>query len=192
MKDRAQACNDIHVSAFTFPPLMSKEHLESEQPSLHGAFHAPAPILYRPNVAAILTRDDGRILIAERISFRGAWQFPQGGVDDGESLEQALFREVEEEIGVPRGSVEIISQRGGYRYAFPKGRLKYGIYGGQEQTYFLCRFLGKESEIDIKTSHQEFADWQWIKPAEFKMDWLPKFKKPVYQAVFRDFFAVEL
>lgn len=180
------------MSAFNYAKLMSREHLESEDPTRPGVFHAAAPLLYRPNVAAILIRDDDRILIAERMSFRGAWQFPQGGVDDGESLEQALFREVEEEIGVKRKAIQILSQRGGYRYAFPKGRLKYGIYGGQEQTYFLCRFLGSESDIDLKTSHQEFADWKWILPAEFSLDWLPKFKKPVYQAVFRDFFSVEL
>ncbi len=150
------------------------------------------PILYRPNVAAILSREDGSILIAERVTFRGSWQFPQGGVDDGESMEAALYREVEEEVGVSRERIRVISQRGGYRYAFPKGRLKYGIYGGQEQTYFFCRFLGTDMDIDLKRHNQEFSDWKWIMPAEFRLEWLPRFKKPVYRAVFRDFFAVEL
>ena len=64
-------------------------------------------------------------------------------MDPGESLEEALHREVEEEIGVPQDLIQIIDRKGGYRYDFPKGRLKYGIYGGQEQVYYLCRFLGK-------------------------------------------------
>lgn len=150
------------------------------------------PILYRPNVAAILQRDDGRIFIAERINIQGAWQFPQGGVDDGETAEQALFRELAEEIGVRREQLSILSKREGYRYAFPKGRLKYGIYGGQEQTYFLCQYTGTDADIDLKATHQEFASFRWIEPREFQLDWTPKFKRNVYRLVMRDFFQVEL
>ena len=113
------------------------ENLESDTPAPSSPKPLPDPLLYRPNVAAILSRPDGLILIADGPPFKGAWQFPQGGVDDGESMEQALFREVEEEIGVRRDLITIKSLRGGYRYAFPKGRLKYGIYVRQAQTYFL-------------------------------------------------------
>jgi putative (di)nucleoside polyphosphate hydrolase len=151
-----------------------------------------APILYRPNVAAILQREDGRILVAERINIAGAWQFPQGGVDDGETAEQALFRELQEEIGVRREHLEILSSRGGYRYAFAKGRLKYGIYGGQEQTYYLCRYTGTDADIDLKATHQEFASFRWIEPREFQLDWTPKFKRHVYRQVMQDFFGLEL
>jgi putative (di)nucleoside polyphosphate hydrolase len=150
------------------------------------------PILYRPNVAAILQRDDGKILVAERINIAGAWQFPQGGVDDGETADQALFRELQEEIGVRPDLLQIVSTRGGYRYAFPKGRLKYGIYGGQEQTYYLCRYSGNDADIDLKATHQEFSSFRWIEPQEFRLDWTPKFKRNVYRLVMRDFFGLEL
>lgn len=152
----------------------------------------PDPVLYRPNVAAILSRPDGQILIAERLRFRGAWQFPQGGVDDGESLEVALFREVEEEIGVRSDLIKIRLQRGGYRYAFPKGRLKYGLYGGQEQTYFLCDFAGTDADIDLNKHNREFGRWKWILPHEFDLGWVPRFKQKVYRAVFHDFFELDL
>ena len=168
------------------------DHLESEPPPSAASLPASAPVLYRPNVAAILTRGNGMILVAERARFKGAWQFPQGGVDDGETAEQALFREVEEEIGVRRDLITIKSTRGGYRYAFPKGRLKYGIYGGQEQTYFLCDFHGEDTDIDLSTHNREFGRWKWILPHEFDMNWVPRFKQRVYRAVFRDFFEIDL
>jgi putative (di)nucleoside polyphosphate hydrolase len=168
------------------------ENLESDSPAPPMPMPPPDPLLYRPNVAAILSRPDGLILIAERARFKGAWQFPQGGVDDGETMEQALFREVEEEIGVRRDLITIASKRGGYRYAFPKGRLKYGLYGGQEQTYFLCQFHGKDADIDLNTHNREFGRWKWILPHEFDMNWVPRFKQRVYRAVFQDFFEIEL
>ncbi len=168
------------------------ENLESDTPAAPTPKPPPDPLLYRPNVAAILCRPDGMILIAERMRFKGAWQFPQGGVDDGETAEQALFREVEEEIGVRRELITIISMRSGYRYAFPKGRLKYGLYGGQEQTYFLCQFGGKDTDIDLCTHNREFGRWKWILPHEFDMSWVPRFKQRVYRAVFRDFFDLEV
>jgi putative (di)nucleoside polyphosphate hydrolase len=170
----------------------SMENLSSENPHTTPPLPHPEPVLYRPNVAAILTRPDGQILIAERLRFRGAWQFPQGGVDDGETAETALFREVDEEIGVARDLIQIRSQRGGYRYAFPKGRLKYGFYGGQEQTYFLCDFLGRDEDIDLNKHNREFGRWRWILPHEFDLEWVPRFKHRVYRAVFHDFFELDL
>ncbi len=149
------------------------------------------PVLFRPNVAAILLNMDNEMLIAERAHIRGSWQFPQGGVDAGESLEVALFREMEEEIGVKPHLLQLLDHKGGYRYEFPKGRLKYGIYGGQEQVYFLARFLGHDSDINIDTKHREFGRWRWIKPEKFDMEWVPRFKRDVYQRVLRDFFGLD-
>ena len=148
-------------------------------------------IVYRPNAAAILQKANGDIFVAERINIPGAWQFPQGGIDDGEDAETAVFRELAEEIGVKRELLEIIQRREGYRYAFSKGRLKYGIYGGQEQTYFLCRFLGEDKDFNLDATHREFARFKWIKPSEFQMDWVPKFKRHVYRQVMLDFFGIE-
>jgi putative (di)nucleoside polyphosphate hydrolase len=152
----------------------------------------PDPILYRPNVAAILRNPQHEIFVAERINISGAWQFPQGGVDEGETHDEALVRELEEEIGVKPELVKIIEKRGGYRYAFSKGRLKYGIYGGQEQTYYLCDYLGTDADIRLDATHQEFSTYKWIKPAEFSLEWVPRFKRPVYIAVFKDFFGIAL
>lgn len=149
------------------------------------------PVLFRPNVAGILLNMGNEMLIAERAHIRGSWQFPQGGVDPGESLEEALYRELEEEIGVKARHIQLLDRKGGYRYEFPKGRLKYGIYGGQEQVYYLCRFLGRDEDINIETKHREFGRWRWIKPEKFDMAWVPKFKREVFQRVLRDFFGIE-
>ena len=149
------------------------------------------PVLFRPNVAAILLNMDNEMLIAERAHIRGSWQFPQGGVDPGESLEEALLREVEEEIGVKARQIQILDRKGAYRYEFPKDRLKYGVYGGQEQVYYLCRFLGHDDDINIDTKHREFGRWRWLEPDKFHMDWVPKFKRDVYRRVLRDFFGLE-
>ncbi len=157
---------------------------------------APAPpslpVLYRPNVAALIERDNGEIFIAERLGVKGAWQFPQGGVDAGESLEAAFYRELEEEIGVKPQLVEVLEIRSGYRYAFPKGRLKYGIYGGQEQTYYRCRFLGKDTDIRLDAHQREFSRWRWIQPALYQLAWVPKFKREVYRQLFLDFYQMDL
>ena len=146
---------------------------------------------YRPNVAAILQRPDGKILVAERTDTADAWQFPQGGVDPGEDLIGALLREVEEEIGVGRESYDLEQCRTGYRYKFPNGHLKKGVWVGQEQTYFLCRFRGSDAEIDVG-DYGEFARFRWIEPDEFRLNYLPKFKRKVYRRVFDDFFGVKL
>lgn len=149
------------------------------------------PVLYRPNVAAIILNMDNFMLVAQRAGLRNAWQFPQGGVDPGEGLEEALFREVEEEIGVTPDLIQLLDRKGGYRYEFPKGRLKYGVYGGQEQVYYLCRFLGKDKDINLDTKHREFDRWRWIKPEKFEMEWVPRFKRDVYRRLFKDFFGME-
>jgi putative (di)nucleoside polyphosphate hydrolase len=147
---------------------------------------------FRPNVAALLVNPEGRLLIAERIRHRGAWQFPQGGVDQGENPEETLLRELREEIGVRPELVEIVMRRGGYRYRFPRPMRRFGRNIGQEQTYFLCRFLGTDADINIKTAQPEFRSFRWIAPHEFRLEWLPEFKREVYRNVMRDFFGVEL
>ncbi len=145
---------------------------------------------YRPNVAAVLQREDGKIFVAERVDYRGSWQFPQGGVDAGEDLLAALFREVWEEIGVPMDRYEVAAIRTGYRYKFPGGHLKKGLFCGQEQTYFLCRYLGADDEIDLARHTREFSNYKWIKPEKFKLKWVPKFKRRVFRQVMKDFFGV--
>jgi putative (di)nucleoside polyphosphate hydrolase len=146
-------------------------------------------VQYRSNVAGILRNPDGQILVCERLNVPGAWQFPQGGVDDGENLEQALGRELREEIGVVPEDYRVIERRGPYRYLFGGGRTKKG-YHGKEQHYFLCEYLAPDSRINVATEHPEFRAWRWIAPTEFRLAWLPPMKIDVYRAVLRDFFAI--
>lgn len=148
-------------------------------------------IAYRRNVALILRRSDGRILLCERSDHPGTWQFPQGGVANGETLEEALARETLEEISLTPADYRVVEQRGPYRYEFEPGRTKEG-YGGQEQTYFLADFLGDEALILAQPSAAEFRAAQWIPPEHFPLKWTAPMKRPVYRAVFRDFFGLEL
>ena len=148
-------------------------------------------IKYRPNVAGILRNPAGEILICERLGNPGAWQFPQGGVDGGESYEEALARELKEEIGIKKKDIQIDDRRGPYRYLFPNGRQKRGCHGN-EQYYFLADFVGPVSRINLATKKPEFQAHRWIAPAEFSMLWLNPTKREIYREVFREFFGVAL
>jgi putative (di)nucleoside polyphosphate hydrolase len=147
---------------------------------------------YRPNVAAILRRPDGKILIGERSDVPGCWQFPQGGQKPKETPEQALARELLEEIGLMSQSYRCVEKRGPYRYRFANGRTKDGFHG-QEQTYFLLDLtMDDEAAVNVATADPEFRAVRWIDPGEFVLDWLPEFKRETYRRVFRDFFGVAL
>lgn len=153
-------------------------------------------VRYRPNVAALMINEYGSLLICERTTIPGAWQFPQGGVDDGEETEEALFREVREEIGLESDHYEIVRRKDGYRYLYPpdvraKKIRKHGNHG-QEQTYFLCKLRPNAPQIDVMQNPQEFSGYRWIEPEEFDLDWLPCFKHEVYREVMKDFFGIDL
>ena len=148
-------------------------------------------ISYKPNVAAILRNSRGRILICERLGVDGAWQFPQGGIDVGETPEQALVREVWEEIGVQAGDIKILEKRGPYRYLYGNGRIKRGHHG-KVQHYFLCEYRGLDGQINVDTKHPEFQAFRWVSPEEFQVSWLPEMKREVYRAVFSDFFRIKI
>jgi putative (di)nucleoside polyphosphate hydrolase len=152
---------------------------------------------YRPNVAALVVNEKGLLLICERLLNPGAWQFPQGGVDEGESAAEAILREVREEIGLSPEDYVLENFQGGYRYDYPpevraSRPAHKSQFLGQEQVYFLCRLKEEANEIDLTQEPREFSQARWIAPEDFKLDWLPDFKKETYQAVFRDFFEVEL
>jgi putative (di)nucleoside polyphosphate hydrolase len=153
-------------------------------------------VRYRSNVAALMIDANGNLLICERSNLPGAWQFPQGGVDPGEQIEQALYREIREEIGLSKEHYDILRRKDGYRYLYPedvrsKKIQKHGNHG-QEQTYFLCKLKPNAPEINVNQSPREFRSYRWIQPNEFDLDWLPPFKHEVYRAVMKDFFHVDL
>jgi putative (di)nucleoside polyphosphate hydrolase len=153
-------------------------------------------VRFRPNVAALMTRSDGRLLICERTTVKGSWQFPQGGIDFGESHEEALHREVREEVGLLAGHYEVLKKLEGYRYLYPedvraKKIRKHGFHG-QAQTYFLCLLKEGAPEVDVNQRPREFSAYRWIEPREFDLDWLPMFKRDVYRQVMRDFFGIQL
>lgn len=152
-----------------------------------------ATLNLRPNAAAVVINQNGQLLVCERIDSPGAWQFPQGGADEGEDMRTAMKREVEEEIGIGPNDYKIIDQKGGYQYLFRSGgKTKGGItYHGQDQTYFLIR-LKKGVEPKVEQKKPEFSQAKWIDPSEFEESWLPDFKREVYAAVMRDFFGKEL
>ena len=146
---------------------------------------------YRPAVAAILQDRSGRILICERSDTPGAWQFPQGGIESGETPAAALEREVLEEISLSRASYSIAFMRGPYRYRFPAGLTKKG-FRGQAHHYFLLRLRGPKRLINTAAANAEFRQARWIRPDEFDLAWLSPMKRGVYRRVFRDFFDANL
>ncbi len=146
---------------------------------------------YRPNVAAILQNDIGEILICERSDHPGSWQFPQGGIDRGETPETALPRELREEISLEPAHYSVEERRGPYRYQFADGVKMRGFHG-QEQTYFRLRLLGEPGAVNVATAHPEFRAVRWIQPAHFPLASLPAMKHDVYRRVLRDFFGAEI
>lgn len=143
---------------------------------------------FRRNVALILTRPGGEILVCERSDFKGSWQFPQGGARSDESDVEALQREVMEEVSLPPESYRVVLHHGPYRYVFRSGCRKEGC-DGQEQIYFQAEWLGGG---EIVVDKKEFRNFQWIKPETFRIEWVPPIKRDVYRRVFRDFFQIEL
>ena len=147
--------------------------------------------IYRPNVAAIVRDGDGRILLGERTDYPDSWQFPQGGRNPGESAEDALPRELREEISLERGDYRIVTSRGPYRYLFTGGSRKQG-YRGQEQIYFLLDLVAPAGKVNVATSEPEFRSIRWVMPSKIRVTWVPPVKRDVYRQVLRDFFGMEI
>lgn len=144
---------------------------------------------YRPNVAAIVLSSSYparcEIFIASRIDVQDAWQFPQGGIDKGESAKDALFRELKEEIGT--NSVDIVAEFPSWvSYDFPPAVAnRMAPYDGQTQKYFLVK-LKKGAKINIKTKEPEFSEYKFVKTEELN-DYITFFKRTVYKKVLKYF-----
>ena len=150
-------------------------------------------LAYRPCVGVMLLNREGRVFVGRRIDNREGdwWQMPQGGVDPGEDLREAALRELAEETGVRAEQVTLEAQSDTpLRYDLPEdlmGKLWGGRYRGQEQTWFLARFLGTDADIDLEAHDPpEFCDWKWVEPARLPELIVP-FKKQVYEAVLEQF-----
>lgn len=147
---------------------------------------------YRPNVAAVILSAryplKCDIFIASRNDIADAWQFPQGGIDSGENPKEALFRELEEEIGTR--DVEIIAEYPEWlEYDFPqKIAQKMYPFDGQSQKYFLVR-LKPNAKIDLCTKVPEFSEHKFVPLADV-FEYITYFKRPVYKQVL-DYFKKE-
>ena len=145
---------------------------------------------YRPNVAAIVLSakypEKCEVFIASRTDVVNAWQFPQGGIDEGETAEEALYRELEEEIGT--NNIQIIAEYPEWvSYDFPPAIAeKMKPYDGQIQKYYLVK-LNSGAQIDINTHHTpEFSEYKIIKKKNI-YDYITFFKRTVYKQVLKYF-----
>jgi putative (di)nucleoside polyphosphate hydrolase len=145
---------------------------------------------FRPNVGIVLTNSKGQVLWARRVGGQNAWQFPQGGINSGESSEQALYRELFEEVGLRQKDVKIISRtRGWLRYRLPKKYLRHGskpLCIGQKQKWFLLELLADDSDIDLVIGgNPEFDGWNWVS-YWYPLDQVVSFKRDVYRRAMKE------
>ncbi len=140
---------------------------------------------YRPNVGIILVNSRNEVFWGKRIG-EHAWQFPQGGIKKGESPEEAMYRELQEEVGLKPEHVRIIGRtRDWLRYDVPRHWVRRewrNSYRGQKQIWYLLRMIGRDSDVSLRaTEHPEFDAWRW------SSYWIPldsviDFKRGVYEA----------
>ncbi|WP_423228659.1 RNA pyrophosphohydrolase [Pseudaquabacterium inlustre] len=139
---------------------------------------------FRPNVGIILLNARNQVFWGKRLRTH-SWQFPQGGIKYGETPEQAMFRELHEEVGLRPDHVRIIARtRDWLRYEVPDHFIRKdarGHYRGQKQIWFLLRLMGRDSDLDLRaTDHPEFDAWRWNE-YWVPLDLVIEFKRDVYQ-----------
>jgi putative (di)nucleoside polyphosphate hydrolase len=149
---------------------------------------------YRPCVGLMLINPDGGIFVGKRIDVPGDhWQMPQGGIDSGETPEQAALRELAEEIGTDKAEIIGVTE-GWLRYDLPKniaGKVWRGRYRGQSQRWFALRYTGTDDDIDLNAHKPEFTEWRWA-AIDTLVEGIIPFKRDIYRAVvdeFRDLVA---
>lgn len=148
---------------------------------------------YRPNVGIVICNRKGQVLWAKRYG-QNSWQFPQGGINDNETAEQAMYRELFEEVGLTRKDVKLLYvSKQWLRYKLPKRLLRYDskpMCIGQKQRWFLLQLVSDEKDINMQTTKSpEFDGWRWVS------FWYPvrqvvSFKKEVYRKAMKEFAAV--
>ena len=147
--------------------------------------------LYRRGVGVMLLNADNHVFVGRRIDNKDeAWQMPQGGIDEGEEPWPAALREVEEETGIaPRLVEQIACHPQRLRYRLPEelvGVVWKKKWIGQDQDWFLARFLGTDEDVDIATEHPEFSHWQWVEP-RLLPELIVPFKREMYRAIVEGF-----
>jgi len=144
---------------------------------------------YRLGVGIVLLNHNCDVFVARRIDTPGdAWQMPQGGIDPGEDPQATAFREMEEEIGTAKAT--LLAKSGDWvGYDLPPDiadRIWKGKFRGQKQMWYLLRYDGQDSEINIATEHPEFDDWKWARFEDLPSMIVP-FKRPLYEGVVAEF-----
>ncbi|WP_110428044.1 RNA pyrophosphohydrolase [Glaciecola sp. KUL10] len=150
---------------------------------------------FRANVGIIICNKLGQVFWARRYG-QHSWQFPQGGIDQGETAEQAMYRELYEEVGLREKDVKIMGvSRNWLRYKLPKRLVRKGqspVCIGQKQKWFLLSLTCDEKDVDLlQSGHPEFDDWRWVSY------WYPirnvvSFKREVYRRVMKEFSTLVL
>ena len=144
---------------------------------------------FRPNVGIILANSQGQVLWARRIG-QSSWQFPQGGINEGETPEQAMYREVQEEIGLTENDIEIVAvTRGWLRYRLPKRMIRHHslpVCIGQKQKWYLLKIISDDTAININaTNTPEFDGWRWVS-YWYPLGQVISFKREVYRKAMKE------
>ena len=136
----------------------------------------------------LVYRPDGHLILGERSGSPGAWQFPQGGVEEGYSLEENVLREIVEELGIAPPLLSITARLKAthkYDYAITPAAAV-GKNRGQSQTFWLVHFSGKDSDVHIENSCGEFMAWRWATPSEVRAIAEP-IRRPGYEKPLLEF-----
>jgi putative (di)nucleoside polyphosphate hydrolase len=141
---------------------------------------------FRAGVGAVITNARGQVLIGERRDHRGSWQFPQGGIEDGERPDDAVYREIDEETGIARKYLQLIARHPQWLcYELPS-RLRSRKTGlGQSQRWFLFRISAERTD-DLLKPHPEFRRYAWVS-FDTAVRRAVSFKRPVYRSVREEF-----
>ena len=146
---------------------------------------------YRPNVGMMIINQKKEIFVGKRIDHpSNFWQMPQGGIDAQEIPYIAALREMEEEVGIKKNKVDLLTEsKDWYYYSIPSDLAKTlwkGKYKGQRQKWFLYKFKGTEKDINIHTEHPEFSDYKWV-TKDFLVPNIVPFKKKIYEKLLLEF-----
>jgi putative (di)nucleoside polyphosphate hydrolase len=136
---------------------------------------------YRANAGIVVLDVSGKVLAFERADVPGAWQFPQGGIEENETPLAAAYRELEEETGLNRSKVEFIAEYPEWiTYEIPQDLRREGMARGQAQRWFIFRFKGEDSDIKLESGTQEFTAFKWMALSDLTRV-VPDFRKGVYE-----------